>query len=123
LSLIVKINEGFIKPFFDIVRVGNIGTTIVVQLAKVNNDDPNNPFLEAFETGPNDQVFIDLRKPSGKILRFLAQVVPPATSGLISVVDNEGVFDSKGRYATRGVCVVLGSSEFRGGWNGFPVDE
>jgi hypothetical protein len=123
MSLIVKTNEAFVKPFFDIIRVGNVGTLIQVQLARVNTDDPNNPFLEPFPTGPNDEVFIDLRKPSGKILRFPASVVPPADSGLISVVDNEGVFDKKGRYATRGVCKVSGSSEFRGGWFGFPVDE
>lgn len=123
MSLIVKVNEGFIKPFFDIVRIGNVGTVIQVQLARVNNDDPNNPFLEPFPTGINDQVFIDLRKPSGKILRFLAQAIPPIEDGLIAVTDNEGVFTTKGRYATRGVCVVAGVSEFRGGWLGFPVDE
>lgn len=123
MSLIVKKQEGFIKPFFDIVRVGNIGTEIQVQLARVNNEDENNAFLESFPVGPNDEVFIDLRKPSGRILRFLAQVVPPSEDGLIQVTDNEGVFDTKGRYATRGVCVVAGVSEFRGGWLGFPVDE
>ncbi len=115
-------DSGFITPFFDIIRVGNKGTRIDVALKKVDNSGPA-PVLEPV-TLVNSDVQIDLRKPSGKILEITATVVnPPGTDGEMFVVDSDGVFDKRGRWACRGVLLQSNGNIFKGTWDGFPVDE
>jgi len=115
-------DSGFIPPFFDIIRVGNIGTRIDVSLQKVNNTGPS-PVLEPV-TLVNSKVQIDLRKPSGKVLEITAEIAnPPGTDGAMFTVDSKGVFDKRGRWACRGVLLQSNGNIFKGSWDGFPIDD
>jgi len=115
-------DSGFIPPFFDIIRVGNVGTRIDVALKKVDNSGPSPVLVPVVLTGGVPQ--IDLRKPSGKILPITAQITnPPGTDGEMFVIDSTGVFDKRGRWACRGELLMSNGNIFKGTWDGFPVDE
>ena len=107
---------------YDIIRVGNVGTMITVNLTKIDrNQSP--PVEEPVDCTNRENVFVHLRKPSGKILEFIADVVnPPGSDGKIRYVDNQGVFDRPGRWACRGVLLNTNGNTFKGSWSGFTVD-
>jgi len=115
-------DSGFILPFFDIIRVGNVGTRVDVSLKKVDNSGPS-PVLVPVDL-TNGNVQIDLRKPSGKVLEITAQITtPPGTDGEMFTVDSQGIFDKRGRWACRGVLLQSNGNIFKGTWDGFPVDD
>ncbi len=94
---------GFTPPYFDIIRVGNVGTQFNVQLMKVNDDDPNNIFLEPINLS-NGTVQIDLRKPNGTIIELPAiKTNPPGVDGRMHYIDLDGLFTVRSRWALRGV--------------------
>jgi len=111
---------GYAPPFWDIIRVGNVGTTVIVSLVQV---DPNTNLPVAVDLTNNSELQIDIRKPSGKVLEFTAQVLGVATDGQMIRNDNIGIFDVRGRYACRGVVTFTSGNTFKGSWVGFPVDD
>lgn len=115
-------DSGFIPPFFDIIRVGNVGTRIDVSLKKVDNSGPSPVLVPVDLTNGKPQ--IDLRKPSGKVIETTAIITnPPGTDGEMFVIDTVGVFDKRGRWACRGALFMSNDNIFKGSWDGFPVDE
>ncbi len=114
---------GFTPPFFDIIRVGNVGTQINVTLEKINDIDPDNPVPEAVNL-TNGEAQIDLRKPNGTVIELPANKTnPPGVDGKMNVIDTDGLFTVRGRWAVRGVLNMSNNNVFKGSWCGFPVDE
>ncbi len=115
-------DSGFILPFFDIIRVGNVGTRVDVALKKVDNSGPSPVLVPVNLIGGDVQ--IDLRKPNGKVLEITARITnPPGTDGEMFTVDTDGIFDKRGRWACRGVLSLTNGNIFKGSWDGFPVDD
>jgi len=114
---------GFTPPYFDIIRVGNVGTQFNVQLMKVDNTDPNNPVLVPVNLS-NGAAQIDLRKPNGTIIELPAiKTNPPGVDGKMHYIDLDGLFTVRSRWALRGVLNMSNNNVFKGSWCGFPVDE
>jgi len=114
---------GFTPPYFDIIRVGNKGTQINVQLVKVDNTDPDNPIVVAVNLS-NGTAQIDLRKPNGTIIPLSAiKTNPPGVDGKMHYIDVKGLFTVRSRWAVRGVLNMSNGNVFKGSWCGFPVDE
>jgi len=115
-----EVEVGFTPPFFDIVRVGNVGTQINVDLQKV---DPNTKALLPVNLS-NGIARIDLRKPNGKVFEIDAiKTNPPGVDGKMFIIDIVGLFTVRGRWAVRGVLDMSNGNIFKGSWCGFPVDE
>lgn len=113
-----QLEAGYFPPYWDIIRVGNVGTTIIVSIVKVDTG-----VVVPVDLTGNSKVQVDLRKPSGKILEFTAAVFGLETDGKIIVNDNIGIFDKRGRWAVRGVVEYSSGNTFKGSWVGFPVDD
>lgn len=114
---------GFQPPYFDIIRVGNVGTQINVQLMKVVEPVTDPPTLEAVNL-TNGTAQIDLRKPNGKVFEIDAiKDNPPGVDGKMHIIDTDGIFTVRGRWAVRGVLNMSNGNIFKGSWCGFPVDE
>ncbi len=114
---------GFQPPFFDIIRVGNVGTQVNVELKKVVEPVTDPPTLEPVDL-TNGTAQIDLRKPNGTVLEITAiKDNPPGTDGKMHIIDTEGLFTVRGRWAVRGVLNMSNGNIFKGSWCGFPVDE
>lgn len=109
---------GYAPPFWDIIRVGNVGTTVIVSLAKIVAG-----VVTPVDLTGNSLVEVHLRKPSGKVLEFIGAVFGPDVDGKIIVNDNVGIFDTRGRWACRGVAKFSSGNIFKGSWVGFPVDD
>ena len=111
---------GFSPPYFDIIRVGNVGTQINVDLKKVNETSDT---LEAVNLS-NGDAQVDLRKPNGTVIEIDAvKTNPPGVDGKMHIIDTEGLFTVRGRWAVRGVLNMSNGNIFKGSWCGFPVDE
>jgi len=114
---------GFTPPYFDIIRVGNVGTQINVQLMKVVEPVTDPPTLEAVNL-TNGDAQIDVRKSNGTILELPGiKDNPPGVDGKMHYIDTDGIFDRRGRWAIRGVLNMSNGNIFKGSWCGFPVDE
>jgi len=109
---------GYTPPFWDIIRVGNVGTAVLVTIAQIVSGAVTPVNLTGFQS-----VRVDLRKPSGKILEVDAVIFLLPTDGQILATDNVGVFDTRGRWACRGVVTFSSGNIFKGSWVGFPVDD
>ncbi len=109
------------KKFDDFVRVGNIGTDIIVNMTEMGNmvEQPRDLTSPAI-----DSATIELRKPRGTIVSLSASILNlPGTDGVIHHVDAVGVFDKRGRWQIRGVLNYAGGGIFKGSWSGFTVGE
>jgi len=114
---------GFQPPFFDIIRVGNVGTQINVELKKAVEPATDPPTLEAVNLS-NGEAQIDLRKPNGTIIELPGiKTNPPGVDGKMHYIDTDGIFTVRGRWAIRGVLNMSNGNIFKGSWCGFPVDE
>lgn len=110
-----------VSVFDDFVRVGNIGTDIIVDMTKIVNNveqalDLNNPAISS--------ATIELRKPRGTIVTVNASILNiPGTNGKIHHTDGVGIFDKRGRWQIRGTVNYAGGGIFKGSWTGFTVGE
>lgn len=110
-----------VKVFDDFVRVGNIGTDIIVNMTEIVNNveqarDLSNPAITSST--------IEMRKPRGTIISIVSSILNlPGTDGKIHKVDATGIFDKRGRWQIRGVLNYAGGGIFKGSWAGFTVGE
>jgi len=105
----------------DFVRIGNIGTDLIVSLTELANGVEVAVDLSTFSITTLE---IQLRKPRGVITTLTASILNGAgTDGKIHVVDGTGVFDRRGRWQMRGVMKLVGGNVFKGSWSGFQVSE
>ena len=105
----------------DYVRVGNIGTDIIITVSRnVNGTLSAVPLDEpAIESAS-----IEVRNPRGTITTVPASILQlPGTNGQIHHVDGTGIFDKRGRWQVRGTVIYPNGNKFSGSWSGFTVGE
>ena len=105
----------------DFIRIGNIGTDLIVSLTELVNGVEVAIDLSAFSI---TTLKIDVRKPRVSITNLTASILNGAgVDGKIHVVDGTGIFDRRGRWQMRGVMNLVGGNVFKGSWSGFQVSE
>ena len=105
----------------DFIRIGNIGTDLIVKMTELVNGVETTVDLSTFTFS---SLQIQVRKPRGAITTLTASILnAPGTDGKIHVVDGAGIFDRRGRWQIRGVMNITGGNVFKGSWAGFQVSE
>ena len=105
----------------DFIRIGNVGTEIIVTLKE---DVGSAQVAVDLSTLTLDSQTIEVRKPRGTIVSLAATIKnPPGTDGKITHTDSTGIFDRRGRWQGRGRINITGGSIFKGSWTGFQVSE
>ncbi len=104
--------------FDDLIRVGNVGTSLICTVTKIVNNVET-----PVDVSGTTQVQIEIQKPNGERLTpFTASFVTDGVNGQIIYTDTVGIFDVAGRWLIRGIAIT-GSNKFQGSWFGFHVDE
>jgi len=104
----------------DFVRIGNIGTQIILTMTEV----VSNAEVAVDLSAGISTVQIELRKPRGTVVTLTASILdPPGTNGKIHHIDSVGVFDRRGRWQSRGIINFTNNNIFKGSWSGFQVGQ
>lgn len=104
----------------DFVRIGNIGTQIILNMTEVVTGVEQAVDLSSGVS----TVTIDIRKPRGTIVNLASSILnPPGTDGKIHHIDSVGIFDRRGRWQARGIINFSNGNIFKGSWAGFQVGQ
>ncbi len=105
--------------FDDFVRVGQIGTLLIVTVTRIVSGAE-----VAYDVSGTSSVTIEIQKPNGKRLTpVVASFQTDGIDGVVTYVDSVGIFDDAGRWKVRGIANFANGDIFLGSWFGFSVDE
>ena len=104
--------------FNDRIRLNQLGTIITINMTQVQNNAD-----VAIDLTTASLAQIDFKRPDNTITTVSANILAPATAGVIRYTDNTGIFTLRGRWQVRGKITFVNGSFFPGSWTGFPVED
>lgn len=107
------------------VKVGDVGT--IFDITVVEPVDPLVPdgTKQAVNLSTYNTFNFELEKPNGRKLALVTATIKngTGTDGILTFVDNTGIFDTNRRWKVRPVLNKTSGTKFHGTWIGFTVGD